>query len=124
MHDAVFCGRESQRISTAFPKGTSCICTSQSLPNIHYKEYLFQLTLHCVQCLGIFPSIIMIPTQVHHYQPKLPSVDVKCDECLVTVGKVTKVKIMFRNPLSRSLSRLLFLVQAQGLFAQRELSYR
>lgn len=81
------------------------------------------LWCHCSYSLS-FSHTYKPSTQVHHYQPRLPSVDVKCDECPVIVGKVTRVKILFRNPLSRSLSRLLFLVQAQGLCAQRELSYR
>ena len=66
----------------------------------------------------------IIGSQVHHYQPQLPSVEVSCEECPVTVGKVTRVKLSFWNILARSLSRLLFLVQAQGLCPQRELAYR
>ena len=113
MYDAIFCGCESQRIGTAIPEGTT--------PTTHSSGRAFTMFIIGI-CLRNFSQ--NIHTQVYHYQPQLPRVDVKCDECQVTVGKVTKVKIMFRNSLSRSVSRLLFLVQAQGLFAQKKLSYR
>lgn len=54
----------------------------------------------------------------------MPTIEVKCDESPVMVGKMARIKITFRNILSRSLSRLLFLVQAQELCPQKELSYR
>jgi hypothetical protein len=91
------------------------------------KQYARHLVEQCM--MQFFVAVKARETgqlflKVHHYQPQLPSVEVSCEECPVTVGKVTRVRLSFRNVLARSLSRLLFLVQAQGLCPQKELAYR
>lgn len=61
--------------------------------------------------------------KLHNFQLCPPSLDVECPAS-VTEGGTVKVKLKFKNVLFISLSRLLFLVQAQGLCPQRELIYR
>ena len=59
----------------------------------------------------------------HNFQLCPPRLEVECPAS-INEGSNVKVKLKFKNVLFTSLSRLLFLVQAQGLCPQREIVYR
>ena len=59
--------------------------------------------------------------QTQPYQLTLPSIAVEAPDC-VLVGGSLRVRLVFRNILPSSLTRVLFLVQAGRLLPQRELS--
>lgn len=61
--------------------------------------------------------------QVHPFQLALPELQIQCPSA-ITEGSTFKLKISFCNILHRSLTRVLFLVQAQALCPQRELSHK
>lgn len=66
---------------------------------------------------------ICIHSQAEIIQLGLPALQIQCPS-EVPHGKIFRVKISFTNVLHRSLTRVLFLVQAQALCPQRELSHK
>ena len=98
---------------------------SVSLP-IEAKKYLKALTEQCL--LQFFVAVKVRESRqlfldLQTLQLVIPEVEILCPSSIVR-GEMVRVKLRFKNTLPYSLSRVLFLVQAQGLCPQREMSQR
>ncbi len=61
--------------------------------------------------------------QVYNVQLSVPELQISCAR-QVSLGSLLRVKISFTNTLLTSLSRMLFILQAQSLCSSKELSYK
>ena len=86
---------------------------------VRETKQLFLKVSHCV----VLPLSCQHQSQAETIQLGLPKLNVQCP-AQVTLGKTFRVRISFTNILHRSLTRVLFLVQAQALCTQRELSHK
>ena len=61
---------------------------------------------------------------LHTFVLSLPKLQVTCSQGDVPLGQSTRVRLEFKNPLSNSLSRIIFHICGSGLCKQKELSYK
>ena len=62
--------------------------------------------------------------RLHDFSLTLPKLKVTCTPQKVTLGQSTRVRLEFKNPLTSSLTRIVFLICGSGLCKQKELSYK
>ncbi|KAL5489676.1 hypothetical protein EMCRGX_G018794 [Ephydatia muelleri] len=90
------------------------------------KSYMKVLTEQCLLQFFLVAKVReskQLYLKPHNFQLCPPRLEVECPAS-INEGSNVKVKLKFKNVLFTSLSRLLFLVQAQGLCPQREIVYR
>lgn len=62
--------------------------------------------------------------RLHSFVLSLPKLLVSCSQNSVPLGQSTRIRLEFKNPLTNSLSRIIFHVCGSGLCKQKELSYK
>ena len=99
---------------------------SVSLP-IEGKKYMRHLVAQamlqffvCVQARENAQMFI----RLHSFVLSLPKLLVSCSQNNVPLGQSTRIRLEFKNPLTNSLSRIIFHVCGSGLCKQKELSYK
>lgn len=90
------------------------------------KSYMRVLTEQCLLQFFLVTKVReskQLYLKLHNFQLCPPRLEVECPAS-VDEGSTVKVKLKFKNVLFISLSRMLFLVQAQGLCPLREIVHR
>ena len=99
---------------------------SVSLP-IEGKKYMRHLVaqamLQFFVCIQARENAQMY-VRLHTFVLSLPKLQVTCSQNDIPLGQSTRVRLEFKNPLSNSLSRIIFHVCGSGLCKQKELSYK